>query len=71
MAARPRHTGKLPAALTIETPAPMEGLREELRVAVEKEEYELAARLRDRLHEMEASAPGEGAAAEEAGETDV
>ena len=54
MAARPRHTGKLPATLEMEKPAPAEGLREELRAAVEREEYELAARLRDRLRDLEA-----------------
>ena len=69
MAARPRHTGKLPAALTIDAPPPVEGLREELRVAVEKEEYELAARLRDQLHDLEAAARGDESPS--AGETDV
>jgi len=54
MAARPRHTGKLPRTLVIEqsTAAKGEGLRDELREAVEREEYELAAQLRDRLREL-------------------
>jgi len=56
MAARPRHTGKVPRTLVIEQGAGVrgEGLRDELREAVEREEYELAARLRDRLRELEA-----------------
>ena len=55
MAARPRHTGRVPAAMMIEQASGSrgEGLREELREAVEKEEYELAARIRDRLKELE------------------
>jgi protein arginine kinase activator len=55
MAARPRHTGKVPQTLVIEQSAGSEGegLRDELREAVEREEYELAARLRDRLRELE------------------
>ena len=55
MAARPRHTGKLPRTLVVEHAAAVEsdGLREELREAVEQEDYELAAQLRDRLREME------------------
>ncbi len=57
MAARPRHTGKLPQTLVLEKPAsPAEGLREELRSAVEREDYELAARLRDRLRDLEVQA---------------
>jgi protein arginine kinase activator len=54
MAARPRHTGKVPRAMVIEQEAGQkgEGLRDELREAVEREEYELAARLRDRLKEL-------------------
>jgi len=57
MAARPRHTGKLPRTLVVENAASSEndGLREELREAVEQEDYELAARLRDRLREMESN----------------
>jgi protein arginine kinase activator len=56
MAARPRHTGKVPRTLAVEQSAGAmgEGLRVELREAVEREEYELAARLRDRLRELEA-----------------
>jgi len=55
MAARPRHTGKVPRTLVVEQSAGTkgEGLRDELREAVEREEYELAARLRDRLRELE------------------
>ena len=54
MAARPRHTGKVPHTLIIEQSAGSkgEGLRDELREAVEREEYELAAQLRDRLKEL-------------------
>jgi len=57
MAARPRHTGKLPRTLVVEHAAAAEGdgLREELREAVEQEDYELAAQLRDRLREMESN----------------
>ena len=53
MAARPRHTGKLPGAVAAQhaATAESEALREELREAVEREDYELAARLRDRLRE--------------------
>ncbi len=55
MAARPRHTGKLPHTLSVEHAASAEGegLREELREAVEREDYEQAARIRDKLREME------------------
>jgi protein arginine kinase activator len=55
MAARPRHTGRVPSAMMIEqdTASRGENLREELREAVEREEYELAARIRDRLRELE------------------
>jgi protein arginine kinase activator len=54
MAARPRHTGKVPRSMVIELgeSARSEGLRDELREAVEREEYELAAQLRDRLREL-------------------
>jgi len=57
MAARPRHAGKLPHTLAEERSgtAQAEGLREELRSAVEREEYELAARLRDQLRELDAN----------------
>jgi len=55
MASRPRHTGKLPHTLVVDQTiaAKGEGLREDSREAVEHEEYELAARLRDRLRELE------------------
>ena len=57
MAARPGHTGKLPRTHVVENAAAVEGdgLREELREAVEQEDYELAAQLRDRLREMESN----------------
>jgi protein arginine kinase activator len=57
MAARPRHTGKLPRTLVVEHAAEVQGeeIREELRQAVEREDYEQAARLRDRLREMESN----------------
>ena len=56
MAARPRHTGKLPSTLEIEraSTAESESMREELKEAIEREDYELAARLRDKLRESEA-----------------
>ena len=55
MAARPRHTGRVPSAMMVEQDAASRGenLREELRDAVEREEYEQAARIRDRLRELE------------------
>jgi protein arginine kinase activator len=55
MAARPRHAGKLPApaAGQAERQPDREGLRLELRAAVENEDYEKAALLRDRLREMD------------------
>ncbi|MGO9309721.1 MAG: UvrB/UvrC motif-containing protein [Spirochaetia bacterium] len=54
MAARPRHTGKVPRSMVVEQGEGVghEGLRDELREAVEREEYELAAQLRDRLREL-------------------
>jgi protein arginine kinase activator len=55
MAARPRHAGKLPADVGGPQAHPdREGLRVELRAAVEAEDYEKAARLRDRLRELDA-----------------
>jgi protein arginine kinase activator len=56
MAARPRHSGKLPTALASEhaSTAESESMREELKEAIEREDYELAARLRDKLREAEA-----------------
>jgi protein arginine kinase activator len=55
MAARPRHTGRVPQSMSEESVPSQkgEGLREELRGAVEREEYELAAQLRDKLRELE------------------
>ena len=57
MAARPRHSGKLPLALTGGEAADTQGdgIREELRLAVEREDYERAAQLRDQLKEREAN----------------
>jgi protein arginine kinase activator len=57
MAARPRHAGKLPAAVSdpADREPDREGLRVELRAAVESEDYEKAAQLRDRLRELDAS----------------
>jgi protein arginine kinase activator len=55
MSARPRHAGKLPAAVGGTLPHPdREGLRVELRAAVEAEDYEKAAQLRDRLRDLDA-----------------
>ncbi|MGA2480037.1 MAG: UvrB/UvrC motif-containing protein [Spirochaetia bacterium] len=56
MAARPRHSGKLPIALATEhaASAEAENMREELKEAIEREDYELAARLRDKLRESDA-----------------
>jgi len=55
MAARPRHTGKVPKSASGDARAAIasNGLRDELREAVESEEYEKAALLRDRLREIE------------------
>jgi protein arginine kinase activator len=57
MAARPRHAGKLPLSLSGSADAPPDraGLREELKAAVDNEDYEKAAGLRDRLRELEAN----------------
>ena len=57
MAARPRHAGKLPRAIAGEQTdgAAQDGIREELRLAVEREDYEQAAHLRDKLKELEAN----------------
>jgi len=56
MAARPRHSGKLPQALSGEHAADAQGnaIREELRLSVEREDYERAAQLRDQLRELDA-----------------
>jgi protein arginine kinase activator len=55
MAARPRHNGKLPRTVVVEHAGEIEGeeIRKELRQAVEREDYEEAARLRDRLREVD------------------
>jgi protein arginine kinase activator len=57
MAARPHHAGRLPRSFAEQAGAGAAGdtLREELREAVEREDYEEAARLRDRLREMDTS----------------
>jgi len=57
MAARPRHTGKLPRALEGE-PVPgseSEELRNQLERAVEQEDYERAAELRDQIRKTESN----------------
>lgn len=57
MAARPRHAGKLPPSLSgsADSPPDSAGLREELKTAIDNEDYEKAADLRDRLRELEAN----------------
>ncbi len=52
---RTRHCGKVPARLPSQTRHEIElsHLREQLKIAIEKENYELAARLRDQIQEME------------------
>jgi protein arginine kinase activator len=57
MAPRPRHAGKLPRELAMpaEDAADREELAAELRAAVEGEDYERAARLRDRIRNLDAS----------------
>jgi protein arginine kinase activator len=55
MAARPHHTGRLPRSFAGSFGTSFENgeLREALRQAVEKEDYEEAARLRDRIQEID------------------
>ena len=55
MAARPHHAGRLPRSFAQQAGASVanDRLREELREAVEREDYEEAARLRDRMREMD------------------
>lgn len=56
MAGRARHTGKLPAAEAASAEGPMpdrQALAGELREAVDREDYETAAHLRDRIRELE------------------
>jgi protein arginine kinase activator len=57
MAARPHHSGRLPRSFAEQSGAAVvnDTLREELREAVEREDYEEAARLRDKLREMDSS----------------
>jgi len=57
MAARPRHTGKLPRAAFPQEPSEQSGagLRDELKEAVDREDYEKAAALRDRIRELESN----------------
>jgi protein arginine kinase activator len=57
MAARPHHAGRLPRSFAEQPGAALENdaLREALREAVEKEDYEEAARLRDKIREMDSS----------------
>ncbi len=54
MAPRPRHAGKLPRELSGPAADDREDLAAELRAAVEGEDYERAARLRDRLRDLDA-----------------
>lgn len=56
MAPRPRHTGKLPRETggPVAEAADREELAIELRAAVEGEDYERAARLRDRIRDLDA-----------------
>ena len=50
-----RHTGKIPAAFakTIKKTERLSTLRKELDAAISQENYELAATLRDRIHQLE------------------
>jgi protein arginine kinase activator len=56
MAPRPRHAGKLPRELAgpADGAADREELAADLRAAVEGEDYERAARLRDRIRDLDA-----------------
>lgn len=58
MAGRTNHTGKLPEAQRSSEPQGPDRLviAGELREAIEREDYETAARLRDRLRELESNA---------------
>ena len=55
MAGRTHHVGKLPRAVAVEDPgrADREALAVELRDAIEKEDYEKAAVLRDKIKEID------------------
>jgi protein arginine kinase activator len=55
MAGRTHHTGKLPKSIVVDSPdkPDREALSMELRDAIEKEDYEKAAVLRDRIREMD------------------
>jgi len=53
MAPRPRHVGKLPNDLPVPAADDRGALAAELRAAVEGEDYERAARLRDRLRDLD------------------
>lgn len=55
MAGRPRHAGKMPRELAASVSArpDRETMRVELKEAVEREDYERAARLRDKLRELD------------------
>ncbi|NLB32773.1 MAG: hypothetical protein GX818_03275 [Tissierellia bacterium] len=50
-----KHTGKIPkrAGGTYRVQMDINRLKSDLKNAVEREEYELAAKLRDEIHEME------------------
>jgi protein arginine kinase activator len=54
MAPRPRHAGKLPRELPVPAADDRGELAAELRAAVEGEDYERAARLRDRIRDLDA-----------------
>jgi protein arginine kinase activator len=56
MAGRTHHTGKLPQAeaVFVEPGPDREALSHELRDAIEREDYEAAATLRDRIRELDA-----------------
>ncbi len=58
MAARPRHVGKLPrdAGGPAEAPADRQQLAAELKEAVDGEDYERAAELRDRIRRLDGGA---------------
>jgi len=57
MAGRTHHTGKLPAVEASSAPAESDrqALAGELREAIEREDYETAAELRDRIRELESN----------------
>ena len=54
----PAHIGKMPSRAKLG--AELSGLAAELKRAVETEDYEQAARLRDRIHSLRTPAEGQG-----------